>query len=57
LATPDPILLAELGALGRADRIAAVRRLSGGAISDTWLITYDDGPCLVTTPSMTSPTW
>jgi fructosamine-3-kinase len=43
----DGILLAELRALGRGDRIAAVRRLSGGAISDTWLITYADGRSVV----------
>jgi fructosamine-3-kinase len=47
LPTTDAILDAELRALGRADRIAAVRRLSGGVIADTWLITYSDRPSVV----------
>jgi fructosamine-3-kinase len=39
----DAVLLDELRTLGRADRIAAVGRLSGGTMADVWLITYADG--------------
>lgn len=38
----DAVLLEELHALGRADRVAAVGRLSGGTLADVWLITYAD---------------
>jgi fructosamine-3-kinase len=40
--TSDAVLLQELRALGRADRIAALGRLSGGTAADVWLITYAD---------------
>jgi fructosamine-3-kinase len=43
----DAALRGELAALGRADHITAVRRLSGGVIADTWLITYADGATAV----------
>lgn len=41
------VLRSELRALGRADEVSAVRRLSGGAVADTWLITYADGTRMV----------
>jgi fructosamine-3-kinase len=41
--TSDAVLLEELRALGRADRIAALGRLTGGTLADVWLITYTDG--------------
>jgi fructosamine-3-kinase len=41
--TDADLLTAELAALGRADRIASVQRLSGGAIAAVWLISYADG--------------
>jgi fructosamine-3-kinase len=40
--TSDAVLLEELRALGRADRIAALGRLPGGTAADVWLITYTD---------------
>jgi hypothetical protein len=40
--TSDAVLLEELRALGRADRIAALGRLPGGTAADVWLITYAD---------------
>jgi len=40
--TSDAVLLEELRALGRADRVAALDRLSGGTLADVWLITYAD---------------
>jgi fructosamine-3-kinase len=43
----DATLRGELAALGRADRITGVQRLSGGVIADTWLITYADGTTAV----------
>jgi fructosamine-3-kinase len=43
----DGALRGELTALGRADHITAVHRLSGGVIADTWLITYADGTTAV----------
>ena len=39
----DDALRASLREVGRADGIAAVRRLSGGVIADAWLITWADG--------------
>jgi len=39
----DGVLRGELRALGRADRITAVRRPAGGVIAGTWLITYANG--------------
>jgi len=36
-----------LGAVGRADGIISVRRLSGGVIADVWLISYADGSRIV----------
>ncbi|MGD0608996.1 MAG: fructosamine kinase family protein [Streptosporangiaceae bacterium] len=41
--TSDTALLQELRGLGRADRITALGRLSGGTLADVWLITYADG--------------
>ncbi len=40
-------LRASLREVGRADGIAAVRRLSGGVIADAWLITWADGTSAV----------
>jgi len=39
----DDALRASLREVGRADGIAACRRLSGGVIADAWLITWADG--------------
>ena len=36
-----------LGAVGRADGIISVQRLSGGVIADVWLISYADGSRIV----------
>lgn len=36
----DGVLRSELRALGRADGVSALRRLSGGAVADTWLVTW-----------------
>jgi fructosamine-3-kinase len=41
------LLQEELRALGRAEGITGLRCLSGGAIADTWLISYADGTSLV----------
>jgi fructosamine-3-kinase len=41
------VLQEELYALGRADGITGLSCLSGGAIADTWLISYADGTRLV----------
>ena len=41
------VLLEELHALGRAEGINGLRRLSGGSIADTWLISYADGTSAV----------
>ena len=43
----DGVLRSELRALGRADGVSTVRRLSGGAVADTWLITCADGTRMV----------
>ncbi len=40
-------LLTELRALGRADGIASVRRLSGGYVADVWDVGYEDGTRVV----------
>src|SRR5689334_24483530 len=40
-------LLTELRALGRADGIALVRRLSGGYVADVWDVGYQDGTRVV----------
>ena len=45
--TDAGLLTAELAAVGRADQIASVQRLRGGAIADVWLISYADGRCIV----------
>jgi fructosamine-3-kinase len=46
--TSDDIALrASLQEVGRADGIAALRRLSGGVIADAWLITWFDGTSAV----------
>jgi fructosamine-3-kinase len=45
--TSEAVLLGELRALGRAGRIAAIRRLSGAVIAGTWLIIYADGTRVV----------
>ena len=45
--TDADIVTASLGAVGRADGIIAVRRLSGGAIAEVWLISYADGSRIV----------
>ncbi len=39
----DGVLRAELRALGRADGVTAVRRLSDGEIADAWMTTWADG--------------
>src|SRR5580658_1027707 len=41
------VLQEELHALGRVDGITGLSCLSGGAIADTWLISYADGTRLV----------
>jgi fructosamine-3-kinase len=43
----DDALRASLREVGRADGIAAVRRLSGGVIADAWLISWADGTSAV----------
>ncbi len=43
----DDALRASLRAVGRADGLSAVRRLSGGVIADTWLISWADGTSAV----------
>ncbi|GAA4630765.1 fructosamine kinase family protein [Actinoallomurus vinaceus] len=43
----DDVLRSELRALGRADGVSVVRRLSGGAVADTWLMTCADGTHMV----------
>jgi fructosamine-3-kinase len=43
----DGVLCSELCALGRADGVNVVRRLSGGAVADTWLVTCADGTRMV----------
>ena len=43
----DGVLRDELRALGRGDDIAAVERLSGGMIADTWLVSYTGGTRVV----------
>jgi fructosamine-3-kinase len=45
--TDAGLLTAELAAVGRADQIASVQRLRGGAIADVWLISYADGRPIV----------
>jgi fructosamine-3-kinase len=45
--TDADTVTAELGAVGRADGITSVRRLSGGVIADVWLISYADGNRIV----------
>ena len=45
--TDAGLLTAELAAVGRADQIASVQRLRGGAIADVWLISYADGRHIV----------
>jgi hypothetical protein len=40
-------VLGELRALSRGDGIVAMGRRPGGAIADTWLITYTDGAAVV----------
>jgi fructosamine-3-kinase len=41
------VVVARLGAAGRARGITSAQRLSGGAIADVWLIGYDDGSRIV----------
>ena len=41
------VLQEELRGLGRAEGITGLRCLSGGAIADTWLISYADGTSVV----------
>ncbi len=41
--TDTDMVTAEMGAVGRADGITSVQRLSGGATADVWLISYADG--------------
>jgi hypothetical protein len=41
--TDTDMVTAEMGAVGRADGITSVQRLSGGAIADVWLISYAGG--------------
>ncbi len=40
-------VIVRLGAVGRADGIISVQRLSGGVIADVWLISYADGSRIV----------
>lgn len=41
------VVLEELRAMGRAERISGIGRLSGGTMADVWLITYADGSQVV----------
>jgi fructosamine-3-kinase len=41
--TAASLLRGELRALGRADGITSVQRLTGGAIAQAWLVSYADG--------------
>jgi len=41
------MVIGRLGAVGRADGIISVERLSGGVIADVWLISYADGSRIV----------
>lgn len=41
------VLQEELHALGRAEGITGLHRLSGGVVADTWLISYTDGTSAV----------
>jgi fructosamine-3-kinase len=43
----DGVLFSELRALGWADGVSAVRRLSGGAVADACLVTWADGTRMV----------
>jgi fructosamine-3-kinase len=45
--TDADTVAAELLAVGRANGIASVQRLSGGVIADVWLISYADGSRIV----------
>jgi fructosamine-3-kinase len=45
--TDTDMVTARLGAVGRADGITSVQRLSGGVIADVWLISYADGSRIV----------
>jgi fructosamine-3-kinase len=39
----DSVVRGELRALGRADGITSVQRLTGGVIAEAWLVSYADG--------------
>lgn len=43
----NPVVQAELDALGRGDGVVEAARLSGGMVADTWLVTYEDGTRVV----------
>ncbi|MDQ2811173.1 MAG: fructosamine kinase family protein [Actinomycetota bacterium] len=45
--TAASLLRSELRALGRADGIASVQRLTGGVIAEAWLVSYADGTRVV----------
>jgi fructosamine-3-kinase len=45
--TGADMVAARLGALGRANGMTSVRRLSGGVIAEVWLISYADGSSIV----------
>lgn len=49
------MVIARLGAVGRADGIISVQRLSGGVIADVWLISYADGSRIVAKSVVDAP--
>lgn len=49
------MVIARLGAVGRADGIISVQRLSGGVIADVWLISYADGSRIVAKTVVDAP--
>jgi fructosamine-3-kinase len=53
--TDAGMVIARLGAVGRADGIISVQRLSGGVIADVWLISYADGSRIVAKTVVDAP--
>jgi len=53
--TDADMVIARLGAVGRADGIISVQRLSGGVIADVWLISYADGSRIVAKSVVDAP--
>jgi fructosamine-3-kinase len=53
--TDADMVIARLGAVGRADGIISVQRLSGGVIADVWLISYADGSRIVAKTVVDAP--